>query len=381
MHPIFARQGRLDLYLGAWIPVGALLAAALALPGQRTWAEAAALALPLAVTAAFFSLAMWPLCKAMPLGRSRATSLVAAHVVAALATCSAWLLLGLGWASLLETFPRFAGAVDRYRADIPALLAVGSLLFLLAAMVNYLLLAFQSAREAERSALELQVLAREAELRALRAQLNPHFLFNSLNAIGSLAGSDVARARQMTVLLSEFLRRTLTQGSRLQITMAEELDLVDRYLAVEQVRFGERLRVERDVRPETLDCRVPPLVLQPLVENAVTHGISRTLGGGTLTIAAACRGDRLEIVIENPFDPDGGRRPGQGVGLENVRARLAMLHPGNSRVESMEAYDRFRVTVNLPATREEGAVAAAMPDSVSRPVAGAGVATAGEGLP
>jgi hypothetical protein len=356
---VFARKGRLDLYLAAWLPVAALLAAVLALPGQRTWTEAAALALPLAVTAAFFSLAMWPLCRAMPLDRARATSLAAAHATAALATSAAWLLLGLGWANLMATFPRFAGAPVRFRDDIPALLAVGALLFLLAALVNYLLLAFQSAREAERAALEQQILAREAELRALRAQLNPHFLFNSLNAIGSLAGSDVARARQMTVLLSEFLRRTLTQGARAEITLAEEMDLVDRYLAVEQARFGDRLRVERDVQPAALECSVPPLVLQPLVENAVTHGISRTLGGGTLTIAAARRGDRLEIAIENPFDPEGGRRPGQGMGLENVRARLAMLHPGSSRVESAEAYDRFRVTVSLPAARDRGEVAAA----------------------
>jgi hypothetical protein len=379
VHPVFARQGRLDLYLGAWLPVAALLAAALALPGRRTWSEAAALALPMAVTAAFFSLAMWPLCKAMPLGRSRATSLLAAHAVAALATCSAWLLLGFGWAHLLETFPRFAGAVARYRADVPALLVVGSLLFLLAALINYLLLAFQSAREAERSALEHQILAREAELRALRAQLNPHFLFNSLNAIGSLAGSDAGRARQMTVLLSEFLRRTMTQGSRSQITLGEEMELVDRYLAVEQVRFGERLRVERVIEPATRDCAVPPLVLQPLVENAVTHGISRTLDGGTLNIAAVTRGDRLEIVIENPFDPDGGRRPGQGMGLENVRARLAVLHPGNSRVESTEAYDRFRVTVNLPAVRSGAAAATATAGAPASEVAPATSSTASEG--
>jgi LytS/YehU family sensor histidine kinase len=238
---------------------------------------------------------------------------------------------------------------------------IGSLLFTLAALLNHLILAFESARAAERSVLEMQVLARDAELRALRAQLNPHFLFNSLNAIGSLAGADPARARQMTAQLAEFLRRSMTLGARTEITLAEELELADRYLAVEQVRFGERLRVERRVAPDALECRVPPLVLQPLIENAVTHGIAGLVDGGVVSIEARRVGSRLELSVENPFDPERPARRGHGLGLENVRQRLATQQPGLTTVEAHEAFDRFRVDVRLPATVDGPLPSAVLP--------------------
>jgi hypothetical protein len=357
MHPVFSRSGRLDLYLAAWLPVAALLAAALALPARRSWGEAMALALPLTLAAAFISLAMWPLCRAGIRGTNQLTAIVASHLAAGVVSCLLWLVIGLLCAGFLDQSLGRVGALVRYRADLPLLAVVGGLLFLLATLLNYLILAFEEAREAERSALEMQIHAREAELRALRAQLNPHFLFNSLNAIGSLAGSDPGRARQMCVLLSEFLRRSMTLGVRQEIALAEELELADSYLAIEQARFGDRLRIERDIDPGAIECRVPPLVLQPLVENAVTHGIATTVDGGTLRLTVHRRAGQIEIAIENPFDPDGARRPGQGTGLENVRARLGMLHPGETRVECREAYDRFRVEVRLPATTDEARAA------------------------
>ena len=126
--------------------------------------------------------------------------------------------------------------------------------------------------------LELQVLTRDAELRALRAQVNPHFLYNSLNSISALTGSDAAAARRMCLLLAEFLRTTLRVSSEERITMAEEMKLAERFLSIEQVRFGERLHVEQSIDESALECQVPPLVLQPLLENAVGHGIAVAVG-------------------------------------------------------------------------------------------------------
>ena len=368
MHPVLLKGGRLDIYLAAWLPAVALLALALTLPARRAWGESIALAVPLGINAAFLSLAMWPVSRALPLTMGRALSVTVVHVAAVLATCSLWLLIGSAVAHLIDAIPSFAGAADRYGRDVPLLFVIGSLLFALAALLNHLILAFESARAAERSVLEIQVLARDAELRALRAQLNPHFLFNSLNAIGSLAGVDPMRARQMTAQLAEFLRRSMTLGARAEITLAEELELADRYLAVEQVRFGDRLRVERRVAPEALECRVPPLVLQPLVENAVTHGIAGLVDGGVVTIEARRSGNRLELSVENPFDPDRPARRGHGLGLENVRQRLATQQPGLTTVEAHEAFDRFRVDVRLPATVDGPAPQAAP----AAPSAGAG---------
>jgi hypothetical protein len=349
VHPVFTKNTRFALYMVSWVPVAALLALTLAVPARRTWEEAIALAASMGAGAAFLSLALWPVSRSLPLAPGREPQVIVVHAAAVLASCSMWLLIGAGVATLLELLPQFPGSFPRYRADVPLLFVIGSLLFALAALLNHLILAFDTARAAERSVLEVQVLARDAELRALRAQLNPHFLFNSLNAIGSLAGSDPARARQMTAQLAEFLRRSMTLGARREITLAEELELADRYLAVEQVRFGDRLRVERRVAPEALECRVPPLVLQPLVENAVTHGIAGLVDGGTIAIEARRAGSRLELAVENPFDPERPPRRGHGMGLENVRQRLATQQPGLTTVEAHEAFDRFRVDVRLPA--------------------------------
>ena len=203
--------------------------------------------------------------------------------------------------------------------------------------------------------LETEVTAREAELRALRAQLNPHFLFNSLNSINALVGSDPEAARRMCEGLGDFLRRTLALGSRDAVSLGEELALVERYLGIEQVRFGERLRVERAVDPDAAACQVPPLLLQPLVENAIKHGIQDCLDGGAIRIEARREGGLLRVVVENPVDDEAPSRRGEGVGLENVRRRLEVFGARDAHLNSVRAGSRFRVTLTLPALAAEAA--------------------------
>ena len=148
------------------------------------------------------------------------------------------------------------------------------LLYLLSVALHYVLLSMESSKEAETREQEALTLARESELKALKAQINPHFLFNSLNSISALATVDGQRARDMCIKLSDFLRTTLKLGEKQRITLADELALAKAYLEVEQVRFGARLRVEIDADADCDQCVVPSLVLQPLVENAVKHGIA-----------------------------------------------------------------------------------------------------------
>jgi LytS/YehU family sensor histidine kinase len=226
---------------------------------------------------------------------------------------------------------------------------VGVPLYSASMAVHYLVLAFESSREAERRVLESQVTTREAELRALRAQLNPHFLFNSLNSINALVATDPEGARRMCESLGDFLRRTLALGARESVTLEEELSLVDRYFAIERVRFGERLAVERFVESGAERCLVPPLLLQPLVENAVKHGIAERLRGGTVKIEAVVVEGALRLSVENELDEDATTRPGQGVGLENVRRRLDVLSTRETRLDTARDNGIFRVTLTLPA--------------------------------
>ena len=193
------------------------------------------------------------------------------------------------------------------------------MLFLLVLSVHYVVLAFEAFRTAERQQLELQVLTRDAELRALRAQVDPHFLYNCLNSISALTGSDAAAARRMCLLLAEFLRTTLRVSTQQSITMAEELSLAERFLSIEQVRFGARLQVERSIDESALECQVPPLVLQPLLENAVGHGIAGMVDGGTI---------RLDVVETRRSSVDHRREPARpGRRAAKARRRRAGERP------------------------------------------------------
>lgn len=348
MHPILSR-GRLLIYLAAWIPIGGLLAVLVGLVNRRAWYEALALALPLALLYAFMCLGSWSLCRALPLGRTGVGRIAVGHGFAAAVSSALWTAIGRGWAVVLGWLLDDAQTAPRYDIDIPIFFGAGMLLFALASAVHYLLIAFEASRAAETRALELQVLARDAQLETLQAQVNPHFLFNSLNAISSLTGSDPPAARRMCLLLAAFLRRSLSLGARRQIHLEEEMSLVDDFLAIETVRFGPRLRVDRTVEPGAERFLLPPLVLQPLIENAVNHGIATRIEGGTVSIAARIDAGLLVVKVENPFDPDSRTTRGQGLGIANVRARLAAIHGSTARLAVASTGGTFRVDLSLPA--------------------------------
>jgi LytS/YehU family sensor histidine kinase len=219
-----------------------------------------------------------------------------------------------------------------------------------------MLVAFEVSREAETRALELSLLAREAELKALRAQIDPHFIFNSLHSISALTAVDPAAARRMCLLLADFLRETLRLGSNARIPLADELALAERFLAIEQVRLGPRLQVARETDPDAVACLVPPLLLQPLVENAVVHGVSQLVEGGRIRMAACRAGSMLTITLENPCDPDRSRTQGVGLGLALLRNRLTTQFGAYDAVRAVEESGLFRVDVRLPAVTNESVV-------------------------
>jgi len=224
----------------------------------------------------------------------------------------------------------------------------GILLFMLASAVHYVLLMVEQSRQVETRALELQVLAREAELKTLRAQIDPHFLFNSLNSISALTTQDALGARRMCQLLADFLRRSLQLGIKESIPFGDELKLAEGFLDIEKVRFGERLAIDQLIHPDCHSCMVPPLLIQPLIENAVTHGIAPMIDGGTLRIRAARTGSNLEIVVENPFDEESASHAGTGVGLQNVRDRVRRMFGDEGRVDVQRGDSRFKVTLRFP---------------------------------
>lgn len=203
--------------------------------------------------------------------------------------------------------------------------------------------------------LQATSLALDAELRALRYQLHPHFLFNTLNAISSLVTDGRSReATHMLARLGEFLRATLDGGDRHEVTLAEELALTETYLAIEKVRLGDKLRVHWQIGPEILRAQVPYLVLQPLVENAIRHGIALRRDPGALEIMVSREGDRLHLCVRNDGVPtttaNDDVAPGSPrVGLRNVTERLSMLYPGAHAIAAKGRDDGgYEIHLELP---------------------------------
>ncbi|MFL6279930.1 MAG: sensor histidine kinase [Vicinamibacterales bacterium] len=351
MHPILARGSRLALYLAVWIFLGLLLAALLAGPGGLAAAQALAISLPLALAYAFFCLSAWYVARSTPIGSTGPVRLIATALTSSIISSAVWLVIARGWLELFTRGSELAPA-GVFLVVRPLIFGFGVLLYLLSLAISYLLAAFELSAQAERRGLEAQVHAREAELRSLRAQIDPHFLFNSLHSISALTTADPPAARRMCVLLGDFFRDSLALGAEDRITIARELQLAERFLEIERVRFGDRLRVSVTV-PEDGGWLVPPLLLQPLVENAVTHGVAHVLEGGLVAIETSVADARLRIVVANPCDADRPRRTGTGLGLSNVRARLSAVYGDDAGVRSSEAHGLWRVELTLPAERSQ----------------------------
>ncbi len=345
MHPILANGRRRLAYLLAWVPLGLLQALLLATAGGLGWRSAAGVALPLMLAYAFVCLATYYLCRVLPLRLATLPRVLGTHLASAVVSA----LLLVGGAQALLVGLEFLGANAMASAGaLPIVFAMGLLLFLLASALNYALLAAEQSHLAEHRALEFQLLSRDAELKTLRAQIHPHFLFNALNSISALTGSDPSAARRVCVLLGDFLRRSLTFGALDAVTVAQEVELAKALLHIEQVRFGARLSVDVEVDERAQACLVPALILQTLVENAVTHGIAGLLDGGRIRVAAKRLGERVQVEVENPRDPEGRTPSGAGVGLENVKRRLAAFYGDAASVLVTAEPDRFLVRLSLP---------------------------------
>jgi two-component system sensor histidine kinase AlgZ len=353
MHPLLNRRSYLGAYLAVWLPLACLLVFLIRVSGGIGTLEATVLLVPMAVLYAAACLSTWFTCRATPLHSSGMARLFVTHILAAFLLSWGWVRIGSLYAYVLSLSPSFQGLGARYNAHVPILIVSGVLLYLIVVGFFYVLIALETSRAAEARVLETSILARDAELKALKAQVNPHFLFNSLNSISALTSSDPAKAREMCILLAEFLRMTLGLGEKSSIPLAEELSLLHRFLAIEKVRFGSRLQMTEDIQDDCKAMLVPPLLLQPLLENAVTHGIANLPEGGCIRLLVRSQGARLSILVENSFDAENAPAHRKGLGLENVRRRLESRHAAEASMRVTADEGQFQVVLTLPAETQE----------------------------
>ncbi|HEX9974696.1 MAG TPA: histidine kinase [bacterium] len=262
-----------------------------------------------------------------------------------------WLFISYGFWYLSEG-ERIFELVD-VRGIIGWQFLFGMIQCFFVAGIFYTVIYHRNLKQQEIEQAELKILTRDAELKALKLQMNPHFLFNSLNSINALVTKDPASARKMIAQLSDLLRMSLETHDKLMIPLKEELDLMHTYLAIEQMRFGDKMIFKEDVAPELLTKPFPAMLLQPLLENAVKHGIASTRTGGTISLTVRLISDQIVGTVIN--ETDGGMplktatSASNGISINNIRQRLDRMYGDKYswQIDQSET-NKFKVEFKLP---------------------------------
>jgi two-component system, LytTR family, sensor kinase len=291
-----------------------------------------------------------------PIQRERAFERLALHACAGAAVAIVGAALHSAVICLIWPHPSYWAHVQRM---LFANFSDGVVTYWIVLLAAHAFMFRRLARDRAVLAARLDARLKAAELATIRLQLNPHFLFNALNTLAVLMRENEAAADQLLERLSLFLRAVLDGSTREETSLGEELELLDHYLAVEDARYGERLVVRREIAADTLEARVPRLMLQPLVENAIKHAVAPRAAGGTITVCAARCGDKLTILVAD--DGPGWRHSppqsalGRGVGLSNTQLRLEKLYGEDQRLELTNASGSggARVRITLPLGRSD----------------------------
>ena len=353
MHPILSHLRLLLLFQCGLALVGVLLAWFLVEMHFASWAGALLFALPAFQLYGFILISAYYVCRSLPFSVRKAPQVLWVFGGATLFSSLAWLGFCLLWNSFSSNFGLAWAGVQFSNQVAIFLFCIGCVLYVISLLAHDVLIAFENIRAAERQQAATQVLARDAELQLLRSQINPHFLFNSLNSISALTAFNAEAARAMTIELGDFFRKTLAISERKTIPLAEELELCEHFLAIEKIRFGEKLNTHFDIESASLDVQVPPMFLQPLIENSIKHGIYHLTQGGVVQLKSTIRDAHLDISISNPVDQSllmtaTNKTRGTGTGLKNLKARFENFYSGNASVSWQLANSVFNVNINIP---------------------------------
>lgn len=267
-------------------------------------------------------------------------------LVICLATTGLWgAVVQFGLGQIFSKHPDYVAFINR---SMPVRFDIGFLVSGCAAMTSMLWYHLQEQKENEQRKTDAEKLAKEAELYKLQQKLQPHFLFNSLNSISALAGTRPELARKMIHQLSDFLRGTLKKEDHQVVTLQDELEHLQLYLEIEKVRFSDRLFTEIRTEGESLQCKLPAMLLQPIVENAIKFGLYDTTDAITIRINARCDDGYLVVTVDNPFDPETSSPAGTGFGLSSIQRRLYLLFARSDLLETKSRDNIFTTTVKLP---------------------------------
>lgn len=290
------------------------------------------------------SIFVWLICRKIPYGQIHPVVFFLSHFTLSGLFTAFWLVLAYGLWYLN------VGDVMLEQVDIRGIIGwqfiFGMMQYFLVVGIFYTIFYYQNFKRKEINEAELKILARDAELKALKLQMNPHFLFNTLNSINALITQNPGLARKMISQLSELLRASLESHDKLMISLKEELDLVHLYIAIERIRFGEKMQFEERIDPELLTAPFPAMLLQPLLENAVKHGIANSRRGGRIELSIQKSNDYLLGTVSNEIDDRINRETSNGISLKNIQQRLDRMY-GDKYTWSTSPNDSSYFTVSF----------------------------------
>lgn len=356
MHP-FLRSAKQYLMVGLlWSPLCFWVIFLLKSMVDVTWWEATAWTLPPMGVELVICFSTWYLCRMTALNNWYLVKTIWTHIVAALFLNGIWLLLVMLYSNALDLVFKKETWGARFNEAVPIFFAVGLSLYFIAILTHYLVLVVEKNRRAEEEVLKQSLLTSRAELKALKATVHPHFLFNSLNLLGPLMRTSTEKARTVVSQLSEFLLYSLRYGKQELVTVRDEVEHVENYLGIESVRLGERLQLRFDIDETVLDAPILPLTLLPLVENAIKHGIGQCLDGGTLSVAIknVPGSGNIHIIITNPYEEPSRPVRGEGLGLRTLKQRIGAHYGGRGRMRSWKDDDHFNVELEIPGGMGKG---------------------------
>lgn len=268
------------------------------------------------------------------------------HLIIAVVVIAIW--IGLSYFILYYMYTDNHAYIQFLNDSIPWRAVTGIFYYLLFIMFYYMILYYEDLQDKLKVEGEMQTLVKEAELNALKSQINPHFLFNSLNSISSLTISDPDKAQEMVIKLSDFLRYSLSHDKDEKTSLKQEFENTKRYLDIEKVRFGHRLNFVWKVPDNCINFEIPNMILQPLIENSIKHGVYHSTEEVLIELNCKQNNDFVIIEITNDYDPEATKKVGQGIGLTNIRKRLQLIYQRLDLLETKADKLVFKATLKLP---------------------------------
>ena len=279
-------------------------------------------------------------------GEIRPATLISNLVLSGAISVTLWVLITKYTVLLL--LPEQNNYPAYWEATFPYRIGTGVFIYGLIVLSYFLFVSLSNLSEKNAKEARLETIVKETELKMLRSQINPHFLFNSLNSISSLTITDPEKAREMVIKLSEFMRYALSRKDEQPVSLQNELENLRLYLDIEKVRFGDKLTMEEKIEPGCLGFKIPVMLLQPLYENAVKHGVYESTESVRILTEVKFIDGYIEIIISNNYDPEGISRSGTGTGLLNVTRRLELFYGNKGSIKTSKENGVFTITLYIP---------------------------------